>query len=91
MRVSYELRRSNQQRIYTVSNQQRIYTVIKNTVKTHFNWNCHYNPLPGYIGMPQYSGTHLLTRLVLHGQKMCSALLWHVNISGPWVIVEMPF
>ena len=34
--------------------------------KTHLKWHCHYNPCPGYSGMPQYNGTHSLTRLVLH-------------------------
>ena len=33
------------------------------TVKTHLKWHCPYNPWPGYSGMQQCSGTHLLTRL----------------------------
>ena len=36
------------------------------TVKTHLKWHCHSIPWPGYSGLPQCSGTHLLTRLVLH-------------------------
>ena len=32
-------------------------------VKTHLKQPCLYNPWPRYSGMPQYSGTHILTRL----------------------------
>ena len=45
---------------------QIIVQIKINNVKTHLKWHCHYNPCPGYSGMPQYNGTHSLTRLVLH-------------------------
>ena len=44
------------------------------TVKTQLIRPCPYNPLYGYSGMPQCSGTHLLTRLVHHAT---------LNKSGP--------
>ena len=68
---------------------------VRYTVKTHLKWHFHYNPWPGFIGMPQY--TQYSARLVLHGQKVCiagqkvcPAILWHATISGSWVIVAMP-
>ena len=61
----------------------------ENAVKTHLKWHA---TIPGtgvIVAMPQYNGTHSLTRLVLHAILSESGPIraCHYTRDNPWSLI----